>query len=162
MFGKPLLHWVEPDRARRALLALSGGLRRLFVADLMTEGLAVVLIMCAIWGFALAAGAHVMPFFKALSMFIALGVAIAALQSYLFLASPKVRITSTHLHVGARRWRNQAIQGYVWETHEINHVNSTVLTLTTVKAEKLRVALSSTIDRASVDQALSVAGIKAM
>ncbi|MCZ2154501.1 MAG: hypothetical protein LC114_11475 [Bryobacterales bacterium] len=110
MFGTQLLQWSEPPGARLILARISGGLRRLFIADLFVEGLPVVLIMCAIWTLALAAGARVMPFWTALLLFIGLAVAIALLQWALFLLIPSVRITTTHFYVGARRWRNRSIQ----------------------------------------------------
>jgi hypothetical protein len=159
MSGTQILQWSEPPGARLVLARVSGGFRRLLISDLFVEGLPVILIMCAIWSFAFAAGARVMPFWQALLLFIGLAIAIALLQWALFLLIPTVRITTTHFHVGARRWRNRSIQSWAWETRPIGDEDFRVLVLRTKTSESVRVALPSPITQQAVEQALTDAGL---
>jgi hypothetical protein len=162
MFRTQLLQWSEPAGARLLLVRLSGGLRRLFISDLFVEGLPIVLFMCAIWAFALTAGANVMPFWKALIWSFVLAVTVAFAHAGLFLLSSKVSITTTHFYVGARGWRNRSIQSWIWETHPISGSRFHVLVLKTKRSEFIRVALPSQVSQQSVERALSEAGIGAM
>lgn len=154
-----LLQWSEPPGARLVLARTSGGLWRLCISDLFSEGLPVVLILCAIWTFALAAGARVMPFWQALLLFIGFAVAVALLQWALFLLIPGVRITTTHFCVGARSWRNRSIQSWEWEMRPIADKEFQVLVLRMKRPESVRVALPPQVTRQAVEQALADAGV---
>lgn len=159
ILGKSLLQWPEPDGARLFLLGLSGGLRRLFVSALIAEGVPVVLIMCAIWAFALISGAHVMQFRQALLLFIGLGAGVAILQCTLFFIGSRIRISTIYIYIGARRWRNRSISRYAWEIHEIGGIDHNVLTLTLARAGVIRVALPLTFSRDEMERILSSAGV---
>ena len=157
MAEKFLLRWSEPKEARRHLVRESGGLRRLFVNEFWGEGVPVVLIMCAVWVFAFLAGAAVMDFWNALLMIIGFGIAIAMVQCGLYLGNSTVRISTTHVYVGFRRWRKRAIQNWDWERHQIGNDEHTVLRLQMKRSQVVRIALATQISMESVRDALTAA-----
>lgn len=154
-----LLQWMEPPDARRFLLRMAGGLRHLFLGDLIATGVPIILIMLAVWLFALVAGANVMPFPKALLLFAALSIAVSVLVSVLYLAIPQVRITSTQIMVGMHKWGKQSLRGYDWEAHSINGTEYAVLHLST-RGRPIRVALSTDLPREDVERALISLGLQ--
>jgi len=161
MFGRLLLQWSEPGGVRLSLLRLSGGLRQLFIASLIADGLPTVLILCGVWLFAFLAGAQVMKFGSALTLFAGLAAVIAALQCAMFFVGSQIRITSTHLYIGMRKWRNRAIRRYAWETREISGAALAVLAFTVGRGEAtVRVALPSSMLRDEVERILPEAGIQ--
>jgi hypothetical protein len=161
MFGKLLLQWSEPSGARLSLLRLSGGLRQLFIASLIADGLPTVLILSAVWFFVFLAGAHVMRFGSALTLFAGLAAVIAALQCTMFFAGSQIRITSTHLYIGMRKWRNRAIRRYAWETREVGGAGLGVLAFTVGRGGAVvRVALPSSLLRDEVEGVLPETGIR--
>ena len=158
MFGKVLLQWSEPAGSRLSLLRSSGGLTRLFIANLISEGIPVFLIMGAFWLFARTDGTQAEQFWRAFFISAGFGVIIAALQCLLFLVSNKVVVTNTRLRIGARTRRNKAIRKYAWESGDIGGAVR-VLVFTNRISERIRVAVPVDISADVVEQALSSAGI---
>jgi hypothetical protein len=138
---------------------MAGGLRHLFLSDLIANGVPILLIMSAVWLFSLIVGANVMPFLKALLLFAALSVAVSVLISVASLAISQVQITSTQIAVGMRKWGKRSIRGYSWETHALDGTEYTVLHLST-RVSPIRVVLSPDIPRKDVEHALASFGLQ--
>lgn len=158
IFGDALLEWREPVGARYRLLQASGGLRRLFILDLVTDGLPITLFLCGIWLVALWLGAKVMNFYPALLLFIAFAVAVAGVQSLLLLLTRTVRVTTRELCVGMRRWRTRAIRGWSWD-ESFPNMEFPVLAVRLGRGI-LRIALAPELQKKTVEEALEASGIR--
>lgn len=159
LLSKILLQWKEPPEAKRLLLRIAGGLRHLFLSDLIANGAPILVVTSAIWLFALIVGANVMPFLNALLLFVAFSIAVSVLISVASLAISQVQITSTQIAVGMRKWSKRSIRGYSWETHAMNGKEYTVLHLST-RGSPIRVALSPDTPREDVEHALNSLGLQ--
>ena len=153
------VQWMEPAGARLFLLRLSGGLRTVFLRDLIGTGAPIVSILSIVWLFAVVAGANVLPFLWAILLFAAFGAAVSVFVSLAYLVFPQVQITPHTMTIGPRRVDQKSIIDHAWEKHLINGSELAVLHVSTRRGS-IRVALPRELPRDDVERVVGMWGME--